>query len=124
MFSLHAFDITCFLPMHLISHALHPLDNILVSMSTFWSMHGLTSHGVQCSSSPIEAASIAEGEQNSVLKINHVKEQRHAANIDQKVNYIPVMKAVRINPATPQKDATNLKETLRQGTGSTLGSKP
>jgi hypothetical protein len=36
------------------------------------------------------------------------------------VNYVPVMKAVRINPATPQKDATNLQETLRQVTSSTL----
>jgi hypothetical protein len=30
------------------------------------------------------------------------------------------MKAVRINPATPQNDATNLQETLRQVTSSTL----
>ena len=60
--------------MHLISHALHPLNHILVSMSTSWSIYGRTSHGVQRSSSPIEAA-IAEGEQNSIMKINHAKEQ-------------------------------------------------
>ena len=42
--------------MHLISHALHPLNHILVSMSTSWSIYGRTSHGVQRSSSPIEAA--------------------------------------------------------------------
>jgi hypothetical protein len=81
--SRRAWYISCSLSMCGISHALHPPDHTLVSMSTSWPMHSLTSSVVHFSSSPSEAVSSAEGKQkNSKQKINHVNKQMLSANTD------------------------------------------
>jgi hypothetical protein len=90
-------------------------------MSTSWSIHRRTSSGVHFSRSPIEAVCVAEEQQiqyrKSTMSMNKCI---HSANTNEKVNYAPVRKAVRINPAAPHMTAVNLQETLRQVTSSTL----
>jgi hypothetical protein len=93
-------------------------------MSTSWSIHGLTSSGVHFSRSPIEAVSVAEEQIQYRKSTMSMNKSIHSANTNEKVNYAPVRKAVRINPAAPHMTAVNLQETFRQVTSSTLVTKP
>jgi len=82
--------------------------NTLISLAVLCLSASGSSEGVQRSSSPIEAVSIRKRCANSAQKSTVPTgkcTQRTQVKI---VNHIPVIKAVRINPATPAKEAVNL----------------